>query len=243
MTSSENTPEKAAAPQKEHKIELPYYPIVYVRGYAMSSDERDETFHDGYYGFAATSVRKRQGPPDPDRYLIPDVFEGQLMRFVKDFGYADAINRGNRIQRPPRQSVFNPSRSLWISRFYDTDVMGQKLRSITDHAADLLTLIRDVIPAELRECGMDEDDIRQNYRVILLAHSMGGLVCRTVLQNMMPADGMDPKQWVHRLVTMGTPHGGIVLDNVGLGVQQFVMNTFNPDDAPIPENSSRRCHQ
>ncbi len=236
MPALANSPEKAAEAQDLYRIEAPYYPIVYVRGYAMSSGERDETFHDGYYGyygFAATSVRKRQGPPDPDRYLVPDVFEGQLMRLVKDFGYADAINRDNRIERPPRQAVCNPSRGLWVSRFYDADVLGQRPRGIEDHAQELLTLIRDVIPAELKECGMDPGDIKKNYRVVLLAHSMGGLVCRTGPQNLLPAAGIVPADLVHRFVTMGTPHGGIEMGSLPRGLQQWVMNTFNPDDASI----------
>ncbi|MGI4863822.1 MAG: esterase/lipase family protein [Janthinobacterium lividum] len=243
------TPEPAAAnPAAEvatatqaYRIEPPFYPIVYVRGYAMSGGERDETFHDGYYGFAASSVRKRQGPPDPDRYLLADVFEGQLMRFVKDFGYADAINRGNRVDRPPKQTVFNPSRSLWISRFYDADVLGKELRGIEAHAADLLQLITQIIPAELKSCGMDLGPNDEDYRVILLAHSMGGLVCRTVLQNLMPAAQLDPTRWVHRLVTMATPHGGIDLGSLPDGVEQWLVRTLNPNDASIFE--ARRMRQ
>ncbi len=226
-------PAATAGAQKRRVLEPPFYPVVYVRGYAMTGGERDETFHDGYYGFAATSVRKRQGPPDPNRYLIADVFEGQLMRFVKDFGYADAINHGNRVAKPPRNTVFNPSRSVWISRFYDPDVLDQKLRGIEEHAQDLQRLVCEVIPAELVASGMDPDDIAQNYRVILLAHSMGGLVCRTLLQNLLPAAGEDPARWVHRFVTMATPHGGIDMGSLPDGVEQWLVNTLNPSDASI----------
>jgi hypothetical protein len=76
------------------KIEKPYYPIVYVRGYAMRVAEREETFNDTYYGFSATSVEKRQAPAP--QYFEADVFEGQLIRFMKirDYGYADSVNRG-----------------------------------------------------------------------------------------------------------------------------------------------------
>ena len=233
-------PAATAGPQQHHLIEPPFYPIVYVRGYAMTGSERDETFHDGYYGFAATSVRKRQGPPDPDRYLIADVFEGQLMRLVKDFGYADAINRGNRVEKPPKNTVFNPSRSLWISRFYDPDVLSQKLRSIEEHAQDLQRLICEIIPAQLREAGMDLGENNKDYRVILLAHSMGGLVCRTMLQNLMPQAGQEPTRWVHRFVTMATPHGGIDLGSLPDGIEQWLVNTLNPNDASIFEEKRMR---
>ena len=56
------------------RIVKPYYPIVYVRGYAMRAGEREETFNDTYYGFSATSVEKRQAPPP--NYFEADVFEG-----------------------------------------------------------------------------------------------------------------------------------------------------------------------
>ena len=98
------------------KIEKPYYPIVYVRGYAMRAAEREETFNDTYYGFSATSVEKRQAPPP--QYFEADVFEGQLIRLmkIKEYGYADSVNRGLEIFHS------NPSRSVWVSRFYDQDV-------------------------------------------------------------------------------------------------------------------------
>src|ERR671916_655430 len=108
--------------EMKYNIEKPYYPIVYVRGYAMRHTEREETFNDTYYGFSATSVEKRQAPP-PD-YFEADVFEGQLIRFmkIKDYGYADAVNRGLEIFQG------NPSRSIWISRFCDRDYIKQSLR-------------------------------------------------------------------------------------------------------------------
>lgn len=51
---------------------------------------------DTYYGFSATSVEQRQGPPDKEKgtYLQADVFEGQMICFMKirDNAYADAIS-------------------------------------------------------------------------------------------------------------------------------------------------------
>src|SRR5882762_720032 len=122
------------------KIEKPYYPIVYVRGYAMRAAEREETFNDTYYGFSATSVEKRQAPP-PD-YFKADVFEGQLIRLmkIKDYGYADATNRGLEIFHA------NPSRSIWVCRFYDQDYIKESLRSIEEHAEELRELVCKMIP-------------------------------------------------------------------------------------------------
>lgn len=116
-------------------IRAPYYPIVYVRGYAMTSSEREDTFHDAYYGFSASSVEKREASPE-NGYQIADIFEGQLIRFMKlrDYGYADSVNHGL------RDFHDNPSRSIWVCRFYDEDFIQGKVRAITDHARDLAKL-------------------------------------------------------------------------------------------------------
>ena len=83
--------------QKPRQISNPYYPIIYVRGYAMTSDEREETFNDAYYGFSASSVEKRQATKE-EGYEVANIFEGQIIRFmkIKDYGYADAVNYGLR---------------------------------------------------------------------------------------------------------------------------------------------------
>jgi hypothetical protein len=209
------------------KIEKPYYPIVYVRGYAMTANERQDTFNDTYYGFSATSVEKREAPP-PDYFQV-DVFEGQLIRLmkIKQYGYADSANRGL------EDFSGNPARSLWVCRFYDKDQHTQEVRSITDHASDLYDLVCKRIPARLRECNVDLGPGDRDYKVILIAHSMGGLVCRTLIQNLLPAKSQDPKRWIHRLVTLGTPHGGIELSHVPDFVETIATSWLNLFDSGI----------
>lgn len=236
-------------PEYRFKIEKPYYPIVYVRGYAMRAAEREETFNDTYYGFSATSVEKRQAPAP--QYFEADVFEGQLIRLmkIKDYGYADSVNRGLELFHS------NPSRSVWIARFYDQDVFRDTVRSIEDHAEDLYTLVCETIPERLRAAGVDLGENDRDYRVILIAHSMGGLVCRTLIQNLLPAKtcplkrkhehdehphDRDPKQWIYRLVTMGTPHKGIDLGRIPDVVENFVTSRLNPFDANIFEEKRMR---
>jgi len=212
-----------------YKIQPPYYPIVYVRGYAMTENEQEETFHDTYYGFAATSVEKRAAPA-PDYYRA-DMFEGQLIRFMKlgKHAYFDATNRGL------EDAEDNPSRSLWVCRFYDDDVMKDKLRSIEQHAEDLRKLVCETIPQRLKERGVDLGANLKHYKVILVAHSMGGLVCRTLIQNLLPAHGEKPAEWIHRLVTMGTPHKGIELGRIPDFLERLILRTANPFDANIFE--------
>ena len=217
-----------------HKIEPPYYPVVYVRGYAMTATEREETFYDTYYGFSATSVERRDAPP-PD-YARADLFEGQLIRFMKmgKYAYFDATNRGL------EESPGNPSRSLWVCRFYDEDVLKDNLRSIEIHAEELRKLICETIPSRLKSCGVELGTGLKDYKVVLIAHSMGGLVCRTVIQNLLPARNESPRDWVHRFVTLGTPHKGIELGRIPDFIERLVMRTTNPFDANIFEEKRMR---
>lgn len=218
------------------KIEPPYYPIVYVRGYAMRASEREETFYDTYYGFSATSVEKRQAPPP--KYFEADVFEGQLIRLMKmrGYGYADAVNSGL------EEFYGNASRSIWVCRFYDNDFISEKLRSIEEHAEDLRTLVCGAIPDRLRACGIDLGPDNRDYKVILIAHSMGGLVCRTLIQNLLPSAGEDPKRWIHRLVTMGTPHRGIDLGRIPDFIEEFISERLNPFDSNIFKEKRMRSY-
>ena len=212
-----------------HKIQAPFYPIVYVRGYAMTSNEREDTFHDTYYGFAATSVEKRDAPP-PD-YFRADMFEGQLIRFMKlgRYAYFDATNRGL------DDCVDNPSRSVWVCRFYDRDVMRDDLRRIEDHAEELRVMICETIPNRLKERGVDLGRGLKDFKVTLIAHSMGGLVARTLIQNVLPARKEKPADWVHRLITLGTPHKGIDLGRIPDFMERFVLRKTNPFNANIFE--------
>ncbi len=206
-------------------IASPYYPIVFVRGYAMSDAEREATFHDTYNGFADTSVELRQvSPPD---YFAVDKFEGQLLRFLKTQGYSDEVNHG--LENLPASG--NPAQGIWICRIYDEDLVRHTVRKIEEHAQDLYTLVTKTIPQRLQSLSVDLGANLEKYKVILLAHSMGGLVCRTLIQGLFPSLRRDPKRWIHRFVTMGTPHGGISFGNPPDVVKNAVTATLNPMDA------------
>jgi hypothetical protein len=191
------------------------YPIVYVRGFAPTADAREETFYDAYYGYAETSVNTKS--IKPPTFFKPLVFEGQLIRFIKEYGYVDAANEGLTLALSNATGVQqNPTKSLWISRFYDADVLSLKVRNIEEHAEDLRTLICETIPIELKQLDQVKVDLGPDdadYKVILIAHSMGGLVCRCLIQNLFSTP-RESQRWIHRLVTIGTPHGGIELSSV-----------------------------
>jgi hypothetical protein len=219
-----------------------FYPIVYVRGFAATAGEREETFYDTYYGFAATAVEKRN-TTKKDNFLYPIVFEGQLIRLLKEYGYVDAANGGLKLALSNSSGAMqDPTRSLWISRFYDRDVMSEKVRPIEEHAEELRRLICEEIPnqfSKLEGVKVDLGENNQDYKVILIAHSMGGLVCRCLIQNLLPnykdgsASDKDPKRWIHRFVTIGTPHNGIELSAIPDFLEELIMSKGNVVNAAI----------
>src|SRR5258706_5530361 len=75
------------------------WPIIYVRGYAMSRSEIDETTADPFCGFniGSTVIRATPDPKAPPRKLI---FESPLVRLPSDFGYGDGYEDGVDIGDP-----------------------------------------------------------------------------------------------------------------------------------------------
>ena len=56
-------------------MQAPYYPIIYVRGYAMSESERDETAADPFCGFNVGSTVYRAAIDKnaaPKRFICVD---------------------------------------------------------------------------------------------------------------------------------------------------------------------------
>lgn len=177
-----------------------YFPIIYVRGFAFSDSEIEETTDDPTNGFNIGTTHARQGfRGSPILYRFP----GPFVRLITDHGYEDAI-RG---YEDSPDGAADPRRTLWIHRFYepysDTFVeTGEGGRpSIVEAAAGLQTLVEHV----RKVCFKEEDT---DKRVILIAHSMGGLVCRSFMQKVFESPAGDV---IEKVVTYGTPHGGIPL--------------------------------
>jgi hypothetical protein len=70
---------------------------------------------------------------------------------MKEHNHLDASNSSLSIA----QAGQNPTRSVWVCRFYDDDVLGKSVRDIVDQAADLKNLVTDVIPTQLESAGVD----------------------------------------------------------------------------------------
>ncbi|WP_062381241.1 esterase/lipase family protein [Demequina pelophila] len=182
------------------------YPVVYVRGYAGGPAGIDTAVDDAFYGFNKGSTVVRVGG---DGEPLFHQFESPLLRLMIDEGY-DLIVRGDQhatLQRA-RANSLDPA-SIWVYRFYDlhSRTFGGANPDVFDLRAaalglyDFIELIR--------------DRVHGRPPVYLVAHSMGGLVCRSMLQTVCGTPREDGAvrdagpDTVAKLLTMGTPHGGI----------------------------------
>lgn len=208
-------------------LEAPYYPIIYVRGYAGSQSEVEDTVATPYMGLNLGSTKVRQlYTGDVDRHI----FESPLVRLMKDHGYHDTYSDGAEIERSDRV----PARSVWIYRYYEPvsrELGSGKRPEIEDYATGLLQLIERVRD---QVCGVDENDPvitagRAAFRCYLVAHSMGGLVVRCYLQNIARDRALTRKitgrdDYTHpvdKVFTYATPHGGIDFRLIG-NVPEFL---------------------
>lgn len=194
-----------------------YFPIIYVRGFAFSDSEIEETTDDPTNGFNIGTTHARQGfRGSPIRYRFP----GPFVRLITDHGYEDAI-RG---YQDSAEGAVDPRRTLWIHRFYepysDTFVETGKggRPTIVEAAIGLQNLVEHV-----RKVCFNED--ATDKRVILIAHSMGGLVCRSFLQQVLETPAGDV---IEKVVTYGTPHGGIPFSN--RLIRYHGLSNFSPKD-------------
>ncbi len=192
------------------KIKAPYYPIIYVRGFAMTQSEIEETVATPYMGFNLGSTKIRQ---EWDGEVVRHIFESPLIRLMKDYGYVDNYTNGAESEgRIPPKSVI-------IHRYYelaDRDIgTGNGAPSIEEAAEGLSRLI---LRTREQVCGDDPEELAR-FRVHLVAHSMGGLIVRCLLQNSRIGK-LEAKKMVDKVFTYGTPHNGI--DIRGVNVPRFL---------------------
>lgn len=183
-------------------------PIVYLRGYAGNQGGVESTVDDPFYGFNTGSTHIRVGPRGSAAFFA---FEGPLIRLASDFRYTDAFVDGMQLGTPQAPLVADGEvspRTIWIHRYYDLTSRtfegspGRRLE-IEDAAGELKTLIREI----KRLTGAP--------RVVLIGHSTGGLIIRSLLQRGYPEARENAVDHVDRVFTYGTPHGGIHFDIPG----------------------------
>lgn len=207
----------------------PFHPIIYVRGFAATQGEIDETVADPYMGFNIGSSKARVAwTGDVKRFY----FESPLVRLMSDHGYEDVFVEGDDLIAAESTEYQIPYRCIVIYRYYDeasTDFGSGGTPPIEHFAKGLDQLIlrlRDKICADKRNA-VDAKD----FRVHLVAHSMGGLICRAFLQN-TKLGSAKARAAVDKLFTYATPHNGIdvrIVRNIPGWLTMGDVNNFNRD--------------
>lgn len=205
----------------------PFHPIIYVRGFAGTQGEIEDTVADPYMGFNIGSTKCRQAwTGEIKRYF----FESPLVRLMRDYDYNDVFVDGVDLVAVEQAQEGVAYRSIIIFRYYDEaseDFGSGQTPPIEHFARGLDTLIlrlRDKI------CANPKNGVTpESFRVYLVAHSMGGLICRAFLQN--PKLGSaEARAAVDKLFTYATPHNGIdmrIVRNVPGWLSFGDANNFN----------------
>ena len=205
----------------------PYHPIIYVRGFAATQGEIEETVADPYMGFNIGSTKSRTAWTGEVKRFY---FESPLVRLMSDHDYEDVFFDGDDLLAMQRTEKAVPYRSIVIYRYYDeaSKDFGDGQTPPIEHFArglgQLILRLRD------RVCENTANQVSPaDFRVYLVAHSMGGLVCRAFLQN--PALGADEaRRAVDKFFTYATPHNGIdmrIVRNVPGWLSFGDINNFN----------------
>ena len=197
------------------KTDKAMWPIIYVRGYAMTQGEIDDTTADPFCGFNLGSTVYRAGP-DKARPPSKFIFESPVVRLGADFGYASIFDAGADLFDAAWSKESIPARSIVIYRYYDeaSRLLGSgktpPIEEFADGLGKLILRVRELV------CADPQARIaKRDFRCYLVAHSMGGLVCRTFLQNPKHGDP-EAKKCVDKVFTYASPHNGIELAGINV---------------------------
>src|SRR5437867_5468972 len=190
----------------------PYHPIIYVRGFAATHGEIEETVADPYMGFNIGSTKARMvWTGDLKRFF----FESPLVRLMSDHDYDDVFVAGEDLLALEKSDRPLDYKCIIIYRYYDeaSKEFGKGDTPPIQHFGRGLNEL--ILRLRNKVCENPENDVQPDeFRCYLVAHSMGGLVCRAFLQGKDedgPIGTKEGRQCVDKFFTYATPHNGIDL--------------------------------
>jgi hypothetical protein len=208
--------------------------VIYVRGFAGKPTGIDRAIDDPLYGFNEGSVHVRvDGHAQPQFYQ----FEGPLLRLIRDKKYELSVhgNQRGHLESQPDGAV--PPATVWVHRFYDQSASGLRREPVEFRLEQAAEDLFEFVKLVRRKTGAP--------RVFLVARSMGGLICRSMIQRVIPENTNGPNtpvDYIDRLFTYGTPHGGIEF-SIGFGLLEKLRDTFDLGDVAVPAQDRLRAYQ
>ena len=237
----------------------PYHPIIYVRGFAATHDEIEEAVGDPYMGFNLGSTKSRQvwdgkmrkfffeSPIVRLKDEIVWIRDARGARKRSDRRYDDVYVDGDDLTAPDPENptkpllpdIALPYQSIAIFRYYDeaSETFGTGDTPPIEHFAqrlsELILRMRELVcrPGKdpITDDPLDNEVTPEDFRCYLIAHSMGGLICRAFLQNQKLGDS-EARRAVDKVFTYATPHNGIdlrIVRNVPAWATFGDANNFN----------------
>ncbi|MDJ0695938.1 alpha/beta hydrolase [Mastigocoleus sp. MO_188.B34] len=219
-----------------HNSHSQQLPIIYVCGYASTQQDVESRVSDPFYGFNTGSAHIRVGDQGiPKKFF----FESPLIRLMTDYEYLPILdyqqfvngefeNRDAQYLNQRVKKLKDPLKSIWIYRFYDvtSESFGSnnpvrlEIEQIADGLKKLITDVKQATKAN---------------KVYLVAYSMGGLICRSLIQKVYPENNEKAEDHIDKFFTYGTPHGGINSQIAGAFFEQLTnflewnnIDDFNP---------------
>jgi hypothetical protein len=207
----------------------PFHPIIYVRGFAATDGEIEDCVGDPFMGFNIGSTKSRAVWTGELKKFF---FESPVLRLAREHSYEDMFDDGVDLLVDNRPDRPIPYRSVAVYRYYDeaSEAFGTGNTPPIEHFArglsDMILALRDII------CANPKNEVtKEDFRVYLVAHSMGGLICRAFMQNPALGDAAARKA-VDKLFTYATPHNGIdfrIVRNIPSWAAFGDVNNFNRD--------------
>ena len=124
----------------------PFHPIIYVRGFAATQGEIEETVADPYMGFNIGSTKARRVWTGEIKRFF---FESPLVRLMNDHGYSDVFEDGEDLvdsDRPGRSGTTRPPdrrRSPHLFSVFLDPSKSVKVSGSVSFAFDLKILVPD----------------------------------------------------------------------------------------------------
>lgn len=210
----------------------PFHPIIYIRGFAATSGEIEETVADPYMGFNVGSTKARTvWTGDVKKFY----FESPLVRLMSDHDYDDVFVAGEDLLALEKSERTIDYKCIIIYRYYDeaSKEFGSGETPPIQHFGKGLDEL--ILRLRNKVCENPANEVTpEEFRCYLVAHSMGGLVCRAFLHGKdktgQQLGSDEARKCVDKFFTYATPHNGIdlrIVRNVPGWASFGDVNNFN----------------